>query len=94
MVLGAAMDVVAIVAAVLGGICNDRPLAKKSERLGVCGEVSSRLSSFVVLASRLVRSGEGCSLVAAASEIDRLFEGVPIYVSITLPQLASLSDSL
>lgn len=94
MVLGAAMDVVAVVAVVLGGICSDNPLAKKSERLGVCGEVSSRLSSFVALASRLVRSGEGCSLVAAASEIDRLFEGVPIYVSITLSRLGSLTDPL
>lgn len=90
MVLGAAIEVVAVVAAVFGGICNDKPLAKKSDRLGVCGEVSNRLSSFVALANRLVRSGEGCSLVAAASEIERLLEGVPMYVSITLSRLESL----
>jgi hypothetical protein len=59
MVLGAAIEVVAVVAVVLGGICSDSPLAKKSGRLGVCGEVSSRLSSFVALGNRLVRSGEG-----------------------------------
>jgi hypothetical protein len=64
--------------------------------LGVCGEVSSRLSSLVALANRLVRSGDGCSLapVAAASEIDRLLEGVPIYVSISLSRLKSLADPL
>lgn len=96
MVLGAAMEVVAVVAVVFGGICSDSPLAKKSDRLGVCGEVSSRLSSLVALANRLVRSGDGCSLapVAAASEIDRLLEGVPIYVSITLSRLKSLADPL
>ena len=88
------MDVVAVVAVVLDGICNDKPLAKKSDRLGVCGEVSSRLSSFVAFASRLVRSGEGCSLLAAASEMERLFEGVPIYVSITLSRSGSLTDPL
>lgn len=90
------MEVVAVVAVVFGGICSDSPLAKKSDRLGVCGEVSSRLSSLVALANRLVRSGDGCSLapVAAASEIDRLLEGVPIYVSIALSRLKSLVDPL
>jgi hypothetical protein len=96
MVLGAAMEVVAVVAVVFGGICSDNPLAKKSDRLGVCGEVSSRLSSLVALANRLVRSGDGCSLapVAAASEIDRLLKGVLIYVSIALSRLKSLADPL
>jgi hypothetical protein len=90
------MEVVAVVAVVFGGICSDSPLAKKSDRLGVCGEVSNRLSSFAALASRLVRSGEGCSLaaVAAASEMERLLEGVPIYVSMALSRLESLVDHL
>ena len=94
MVLGAAMEVVAVVAVVLGGICSDKPRAKKSDRLGVCGDVSSRLSSFIALANRLVKSGDGCSLVAAASEMDRLLEGVPIYVSMTLSRLGSLAGPL
>lgn len=74
-VLGAAMDVVA---AVLEGICSDKPRPKKSGRRGVCGEAGNRLSSRVACVVLDVKSGEGCSLaaVAVASEMDRLLDGV------------------
>ena len=61
------------------GICKDSPRPKKSGRLGVCGELPIKLSSFVE-----VSSGEGWSLAAfaVASEMDRLLDGVAIRASI------------
>lgn len=84
--LGAAIDVVAVVAVVFVGICSDSPRPKKSGLLGVCGDVDSRLSSLVAFAVRLVKSGDGWSraAVAVASETDRLLEGVPMKVSIAM----------